>query len=96
MIQYRNSTNVNKLNAVFFQNEMDGRNASSTCNYEDARGKPFTLDMEPAWVARINNETIEKSPKWSSFFGNGLRDCGYKKLPEKQILQECKFSIKVR
>lgn len=95
-VQYRNSTNVNKLNAVFFQNEMDGRNASSTCNYKDTRGNPFTLAMEPAWVARIDSAKIEMSKQWSSFFGNGLRDCGYGKLPEKEILQNCKFSIKVR
>lgn len=84
---------VKKLNTVYIQTETDRVDASASCDYEDTRGKHFTLAMEPKFVQRLDNSKLNTS-HWSSFFGGGLKDCGYSKMPEEKIREECSFTMK--
>jgi hypothetical protein len=90
---YNNMTSVKKLNAVYFQTARDGRNASLSCDYIDSRGIRFSLVGLPKTVDRIDDTKMNKT-FWSSFFGNGLQDCGYSKMSEEKIREECSFPMK--
>jgi|GEM_PF-3240678 len=83
---------VKKLNTVYIQTETNRVNASASCNYEDTRGNHFTLAMEPKFV-QLDNSKLNTS-HWSSFLGGGLKDCGYGKMPEEKIREECSFAMK--
>jgi hypothetical protein len=92
-VQHYNGTEVKKLNTMYFQTEQDGRNASANCDYVDKRGIRFSLAALPKTVDSVDTAKMNSSV-WSDFFGGGLKDCGYNKMPEKQILEECKFTMK--
>ena len=85
-VQHYNRSNVKKLNAVYFQTEQDGRNASASCDYVDRRGIRFSLTALPNTVDNIDVAKLNSSV-WSDFFRGGLKDCGYNKMPEIQILK---------
>ncbi|TLY48198.1 MAG: hypothetical protein E6K54_02880 [Gammaproteobacteria bacterium] len=90
---YNNMTRIKKLNTVYFQTAQVGRNASVNCDYIDSRGIRFSLVGLPETVGRIDATKINKI-SWSGFFGNGLKDCGYSKMPEEIIREECSFTMK--
>lgn len=92
-VQHPNRANIKKLNAVYFQTEQDGLNASANCDYIDNRGIRFSLAALPKTVDSVDTTKMNSS-FWSGFFRYGLKDCGYNKMPEKQILGECKFPMK--
>ena len=92
-VEHYNRTNVKKLNTVYFQTEQDGLIASANCDYVDNRGIRFTLAALPETVDSIDAAKLNSSV-WSVFFRGGLKDCGYRKMPEEQILEECKFPMK--
>lgn len=92
-VQHYNRTNVKKLNTVYFQTKQDGLNASANCDYVDRRGIRFSLVALPNTVDNIDAAKLNGSV-WSDFFRGGLKDCGYNKMPEEQILEECKFTMK--
>lgn len=93
MVQHYNSTNIKKLNTVYFQTKQDGLNASANCDYVDKRGIRFSLAALPETVDSVDTTKMNRTV-WSDFFRGGLKDCGYNKMPEKQILEECKFPMK--
>ncbi|WP_342147185.1 hypothetical protein [Rickettsiella endosymbiont of Aleochara curtula] len=92
-VQHYNRTNVKKLNTVYFQTKQDGLNASANCDYVDNRGIRFSLAALPKTVDSVDTTKMNRNA-WSDFFGGGLKDCGYRKMPEEQILEECKFPMK--
>lgn len=92
-VEYYNGSNVKKLNAMYFQTKQDGLNASANCFFVDNRGKPFNLAALPNTVESVDATKMNRSV-WSDFFGGGLKDCGYNKMPEIQIREECKFPMK--
>lgn len=92
-VQHYNGTNAKKLNTMYFQTKQDGLNASANCDYVDKRGIRFSLAALPKTVDSIDAAKLNGSI-WSDFFRGGLKDCGYNKMPEEQILEECKFPIK--
>lgn len=93
IVQNYSGNPVKKLKTVFIQAETDRVNASASCDYEDTRGNHFTLAMEPSFIRNIDNSKLI-GKHWSSFFGNGLKDCPNKQMSEEKIYEKCHFPIK--
>ena len=104
-LEYRNSGNevvkmydgepVKELDSVYIQKQTDQINASASCLFKTTKNKYFTLAVSRSCKDNIDTEKMNTGKNgFSAFYNPTLFDCPPLRMPESQIIKNCKIPMK--